>query len=89
MRLIHKAKKDDYPEYAEIYMKLLPDDGLILQHLKNHFLMVKTSSAHCRKKSYCIVMRKASGASKRYWFILLMTSGYFHTGPCDLQEMKN
>ncbi|TDE53084.1 DinB family protein [Flavobacterium sp. GT3P67] len=41
MRIIAKAKKDDYPEYAEMYMKLLPDDGLILNHLKDNFLMVK------------------------------------------------
>ncbi|MGZ3926821.1 MAG: DinB family protein, partial [Mucilaginibacter sp.] len=37
MRTIHKAKKGDYPEYAEMYMKLLPDDGLILKHLKDNF----------------------------------------------------
>lgn len=41
MRLIAKAKKGDYPDYAEMYMKLLPDDGLILQHLRENFLMVK------------------------------------------------
>jgi uncharacterized damage-inducible protein DinB len=37
MRLIHKAKQGDYPAYAEMYMKWLPDDGLILQHLKDNF----------------------------------------------------
>jgi len=37
MRIIHKAKKGDYPEYAEMYMKLLPNDGLILKHLKDNF----------------------------------------------------
>ena len=42
MRIIHKAKKGDYPEYAEMYMKLLPADGLLLKHLKDNFLMVKT-----------------------------------------------
>ena len=41
MRLIYKAKKGAYPEYAEIYMKLLPDDGLILKHLHDNFIMVK------------------------------------------------
>ncbi|MDB5141410.1 MAG: hypothetical protein JWQ66_123 [Mucilaginibacter sp.] len=25
MRTIHKAKKGEYPEYAEMYMKLLPN----------------------------------------------------------------
>lgn len=37
MRIIYKAKKGDYPEYADMYMKLLPDDGLILKHLKDNF----------------------------------------------------
>jgi uncharacterized damage-inducible protein DinB len=37
VRLIHKAKQGDYPAYAEMYMKWLPDDGLILQHLKDNF----------------------------------------------------
>ena len=41
MRLINKAKKGDYPEYAEMYMKLVPDDGLILKHLKDGFVTVK------------------------------------------------
>src|SRR5664279_3563245 len=37
MRIIHKAKKGDYPEYAEMYMKWLPDDGLVLKHLWNNY----------------------------------------------------
>lgn len=41
MKLITKAKKGEYPEYAEMYMKLLSDDGLILKHLKDNFLMIK------------------------------------------------
>jgi uncharacterized damage-inducible protein DinB len=41
MRIISKAKKGDYPAYAEMYMQLLPDDGLILQHLRDDFKMVK------------------------------------------------
>jgi uncharacterized damage-inducible protein DinB len=41
MRIISKPGKDEYPEYAEIYIKLLPADGLILKHLKNNFQTVK------------------------------------------------
>ena len=41
MRIIHKPKKGDYPEYAEKYMKLLPEDGLVLLHLKETLFMVK------------------------------------------------
>ena len=37
MKIIHKARKGDYPEYAEMYMKLLQDDGCILKHLEDNF----------------------------------------------------
>lgn len=32
MRSIPKPQPGEYPPYAEMYMKLLPDDGLILDH---------------------------------------------------------
>ena len=46
MREIKKAKPGDYPAYAEMYMKLLPDDGKILSHLKDNFLQVKAFMYH-------------------------------------------
>ena len=41
MRIILKPEKGEYPEYAEMYIKLLPDDGLILKHLADNFQTVK------------------------------------------------
>jgi uncharacterized damage-inducible protein DinB len=41
IRKIFKAKPGDYPEYAEMYMKWLPDDGRILKHLEDNFYAVK------------------------------------------------
>lgn len=41
MRIIPKPDKSKYPEYAEMYIKLLPDDGLILKHLADSFQTVK------------------------------------------------
>lgn len=41
MRTIPKPEKSEYPEYAEMYIKLLPDDGLILKHLADNFQMTK------------------------------------------------
>lgn len=41
MRIIPKPKPGEYPEYAEIYMALVPDDGRVLEHLRNNFAMVK------------------------------------------------
>lgn len=41
MRRISKPEKSEYPEYAEMYIGLLPDDGLILKHLADNFQTVK------------------------------------------------
>lgn len=41
MRLIAKPAPDEYPAYAEMYIKLLPDDGLILDHLAKNFESAK------------------------------------------------
>ena len=40
-RLIEKPKKEEYPEYSEMYMKLLKDDGMILQDMREHFVKIK------------------------------------------------
>ncbi|MDQ3918964.1 MAG: DinB family protein [Acidobacteriota bacterium] len=34
MRKIEKPKEDEYPPSADVYIRLLPDDGLVLRHLK-------------------------------------------------------
>src|ERR1700712_1842918 len=41
MRIISPPVEGEYPPYANIYMKLLPADGLILKHLWDNFLMVR------------------------------------------------
>jgi len=41
MRIIPKPRPGEYPEYAGMYIGLLPDDGRILEHLKNNFIAVK------------------------------------------------
>ncbi len=41
MRKITKPLPGEYPEYAIMYMKLLPDDGLVLQHMQESFIAVK------------------------------------------------
>ncbi|MGH2564088.1 MAG: DinB family protein [Ginsengibacter sp.] len=41
MKLIEKPKRGEYPSYAKMYIKLVPDDGMILQHLKNNFKAIK------------------------------------------------
>ena len=41
MRQIQKPSPDEYPSYSKIYMKLIPDDGLVLQHLKENFKEIR------------------------------------------------
>jgi uncharacterized damage-inducible protein DinB len=41
MRSISKPQPSEYPPYAEMYMKLLPNDGLILDHLASNFQIVR------------------------------------------------
>lgn len=41
MKIIPRPQAGEHPAYAEIYMKLLPDDGSILDHLENNFYAIK------------------------------------------------
>lgn len=41
MRFIAKPQHGDYPDYAEMYMKLLPAETDILSHLEKSFLQIK------------------------------------------------
>jgi hypothetical protein len=40
-RKIRKPRSDEYPEYSHIYMDLLKDDDLILDHLYENFFKIK------------------------------------------------
>lgn len=41
MRYITKPKDGEFPPYANMYIRLLPDDGLLLKHLKDNFIATK------------------------------------------------
>jgi hypothetical protein len=41
MKRIEKPLEGEYPAYAAMYIDLLPNDGLILQHMEEHFKMMK------------------------------------------------
>ncbi|MEP6949083.1 MAG: DinB family protein [Ginsengibacter sp.] len=41
MKLINKPNKDEYPPYAEMYMRLVPEDGLVLRHLETNGILLK------------------------------------------------
>jgi len=41
MRSIVKPSEDEFPPYANMYIKLVPDDGFLLKHLKDNFIATK------------------------------------------------
>src|SRR4030095_3725789 len=41
MRTIAKPKEGEFPQYAIMYIGLLPDDGLVLKHLQENFIAIK------------------------------------------------
>ncbi len=41
MKLIAKPNEGEYPSYAAAYIKLMPDDGQLLKHLRDNFKAVK------------------------------------------------
>jgi uncharacterized damage-inducible protein DinB len=41
MKLISKPAVGEYPAYADMYIQLLPGDGLLLQHLRNNLVNAK------------------------------------------------
>ena len=40
-RIIEKPNKDEYPEYSEMYMELINENGNILQYMKDNFFKIK------------------------------------------------
>jgi uncharacterized damage-inducible protein DinB len=49
-RPISKPTKEEFPPYAIKYIKLLPDDGLVLDHLESNFQTVKSEVLHLPEK---------------------------------------
>jgi len=41
MKIIDRPGKEEYPPYADMYMRLVPGDGLVLQHLETNGSLVK------------------------------------------------
>ena len=50
MRLISKPIEGEYPPYTIMYMKLIPGDGMVLQHLWDNFLAAKELAYSLPKK---------------------------------------
>ena len=42
MHLIAKPKNGEFPAYASMYIDLIPNDGLLLEHLKNNFIAAQS-----------------------------------------------
>jgi len=54
IQLIAKPLPDEYPAYASMYMKWLPDDGLILMHLKDQLEKTKKFVSRLSKEQLAL-----------------------------------
>jgi uncharacterized damage-inducible protein DinB len=59
LRVIEKPDDGEYPAYAHIYIDLLPDDGLILQHLEVNLKTTRKLIASIPEP--CLLHRYAEG----------------------------
>jgi hypothetical protein len=68
MKKIEKPAAGEFAPETIMYIALLQDDELVLNHLGNNLKATTTSSFHYRKKNFCIATPKENGRSKRYLF---------------------
>jgi uncharacterized damage-inducible protein DinB len=59
MNKIEKSKEGEYPAYASAYINLVPDDGLVLQHLEENLNKMKTLVLSYPKEK--LLLRYAEG----------------------------
>lgn len=52
--MIQKPGKAEYPPYSEIYMELVADDGMLLQHMKDNFVKIKTFIYGLPEEKLCL-----------------------------------
>jgi hypothetical protein len=64
---IQKPREGEYPPYAQSYIDLLPDDGLILEYLSGNLKATKKFVASIPRTVCCVEMPKENGPSKRSW----------------------
>ena len=66
--VIEKPREGEYPDYAHIYVDLLPDDGLILKHLANNLNTPGSRSPSRRKHWLVLLMAPFRIAGRRNMF---------------------
>jgi hypothetical protein len=86
MPLIEKPKDGEFPPYANMYIKLLPDDGLLLKHLHDNFNITKELIFFFAEEKLNYRYAANKWTIKEYWCILSMTKEFILTGHCVLQE---
>lgn len=59
MNKIEKPKEGEYPAYASVYINLVPDDGLVLQHLEENLNKMKNLVLSYPKEN--LLLRYAEG----------------------------
>jgi len=89
MRTIPKPMEGEYPPYAIMYIKLLPDDGQVLQHMHDNFIALKKLIYSLPEETLYIATQRANGALKKCWCILWMMKGSLLTAHSVLPAVNN
>src|SRR5258708_38098935 len=87
LRVIEKPGDSEYPAYAHIYIDLLPDDGLVLQHLAESLEQTRNLVASLPRLACFIAMRQINGPSKRSSVISSTMNASTFTAPFGLRAM--
>ena len=70
MHLIAKPKSGEFPAYASMYIDLIPDDGLLLEHLKKNFIAAQSLISSLTEEILIYRYAPGNGQSKKSLYIL-------------------
>jgi hypothetical protein len=89
LRRIDKAAPGDYPAYAEMYMKWLPNDGMVLRHLEANFHAVKRFIYGLPPQKLLYRYRPGKWSIKEILVHIIDDERIFRTGPYGLPGGNN
>jgi len=87
MQKIQKPNGDEYAPYAIRYIDLVPQDGLVLQHLLDNLKSTQEFILAFPSEKLSMYWKGGNGPSKKYWFMSSIPSAFFVIGLCVLPGM--
>jgi hypothetical protein len=86
MRKIEKPKEGEYAPYTIMYFGLLPDDGLVLKHLRDNLQATKDFILSLPAEKLHYATRKLNGQSRKFLRTSLTMNAFMSTALYALRE---